>query len=68
MTEEYNKGYEAGVADANVRWELKLREFVAWLKTRVVESKDYAGIQGGYELAMRGVIVRLRKLGISFDD
>ena len=68
MTEEYNKGYEAGVADANVRWELKLREFVAWLKTRVVESKDYASIQGGYELAMRGVIVRLRKLGIRFDD
>ena len=68
MNEEYNKGYEAGIADATIHWELKLREFVAWLKTRVVESKDYASIQGGYELALRGVIIRLRKSGIRFDD
>lgn len=68
MRKEYTKGYEAGVADANVRWEVRLREFVAWLKTRIAEGKDYAGINGGYEMGIRGVVIRLRKLGISFDD
>jgi hypothetical protein len=68
VSEEYNKGYEAGTADANVRWEAKIREFVKWLRLRILDSKDYAGINGGYEMGIRGVIVRLRKLGIPVDD